>query len=65
MRLINWFKCKLWLHDYYHIKRLSEVSQKVGCKNCGRCFAVNHSLRAVIPWDLEIESLYANRFMER
>lgn len=61
MSFINWVKCKLGFHDFYVVRNLSEVAQKIACRRCHRMWGLNHKIRAIIPWDREIESFYEER----
>ena len=55
----KWILCSLLeRHDFVHMAALSDSSQKLGCKRCKKMFAINHSVRAILPWDYELEMFY-------
>lgn len=54
--------CWLFHHDYYVLKRYSVTTRKLGCRRCGRHFGMNDRVRAVIPWDSELEELHEGRY---
>ena len=57
-RFIQYIKCN-WLPQppigFHHgecelVRRLSQQSELIRCKHCGRLFAINHDVRVVLPW---------------
>jgi CRISPR/Cas system CMR-associated protein Cmr1 (group 7 of RAMP superfamily) len=58
MKILDWIKCKLGYHDYLVVKNLSIRCQKISCSRCKKLWAVNHEMRAILPWDYELECLY-------
>lgn len=50
--------CKLFFHDLVVVKTSDGGNvQKVLCKRCDRYFGMNHSVKAFLPWDSELENL--------
>lgn len=52
-------KCRLGLHWFYRKQQVSEASDLIGCACCGREWGMNHDVRGLIPWDEELERMYA------
>ena len=50
--------CWVLGHRFYRVKELTSWSRKIGCRRCGRCFGMNDDVRAIIPWDDELEAMY-------
>lgn len=44
------FKCWIFGHDYYLIRRLGIASAHVGCRRCPKEWGMNHDARALLPW---------------
>ena len=53
-------KCKLGYHKYIKIQDLPWQCARIGCTQCRKQFAINHTLRCVLPWDHEFNHLYAD-----
>lgn len=58
-RLICW----LFGHDLKVIKKLSIQCEKLFCIRCRRYFAINHNVRAFLPYD-DVKELYEGFFAE-
>ena len=51
--------CYFGKHDYFMIKRFKGfASAKLGCKRCDRQWGINFAVKALIPWDLELQDMY-------
>ncbi len=63
----NWLLCWIWpSHKLYVAEQLSEASQRLRCCKCGRQYAINHDVRAVLAWDADFERFYQmRRLMEK
>lgn len=51
--------CYLLGHKFVLVKKLTPHSRKLGCTRCRQMFGMNDDARAVIPWDHELEAMYA------
>lgn len=51
--------CFFFGHRYALVKQLTPHSRKIGCVRCRQMFGMNDDARAVIPWDHELEAMYA------
>jgi len=51
-----------WLpwHTWSAVERLSAQSERIVCDRCGRQYAINHYVRAVLPW-ASVEHFYRDR----
>ena len=59
--MIRWFMCWVWpWHDLHVVQQLSRYARKVRCRRCKQYFAMNDEFRAFLPWDDELEHLYAD-----
>jgi hypothetical protein len=52
-------RCYLFGHDYHILRRINPGTRKLGCRRCGECFAMHDTTRSLIPWDQELEDIYA------
>ena len=64
MRVIQKIKCMLpfSLNYFFHeplivVKKLSFQCEKIKCQTCGKEFAINHSLKILLPWEC-VKSFY-------
>ena len=46
-----------WHKNVVVVRKLSTQSELIQCKDCGRKFAVNHSMQAILPWG-DVKSHY-------
>lgn len=53
-----YFLCKLFGHKYTVIKEYSKTTRKVGCKRCKAVWGMNDCVKALVPWDGELEELH-------
>ena len=37
--------------------KFSDNMQKIKCRHCNKKFAINHDLRAILPWDSDFEDM--------
>jgi hypothetical protein len=56
--IIQKLKCRLpfnlnhfWHKNIYVVKKLSDQSELIKCRDCGKMFAMNHSVRIILPWE--------------
>lgn len=57
----NFVLCFIWpWHTLTAVERLSAATDRLVCDRCGRQYAVNHDVMAVLSWD-EVESFYRDR----
>ena len=55
---MKWILCKLFFHRLKVIETYCNgTCQKLVCERCGRYFGINHSVKAFLPWDSELEFL--------
>lgn len=52
------FLCWLLGHSWFVVKRFSPTTRKVGCRQCGRLWGMNDSVRVLIDWDTELAELH-------
>ena len=52
-------KCFFGKHSYYTIEKVTTNTEKLGCRNCDKHFAMNHDVMAVVPWDIDFDRLRA------
>lgn len=55
--MIQSLKCFFWKHDYEMDYKFSDNMQKIKCHHCNKKFAINHDLRAILPWDIDFEDM--------
>jgi transcription elongation factor Elf1 len=67
-KLIQKIKCSMpfslnhfWHENVVVVRNLSDQSQLIQCQDCGKLFAINHSVRVVLPWE-KVKAYYD--FME-
>jgi hypothetical protein len=53
-KLLCWF----FGHQYRLEKNLGFGCQKLRCKRCKAAFGINHQVKALLPWDSELEELH-------
>lgn len=57
-KYLDKFLCFIGRHDLFVINRLSTQSDKLECSRCQKQYAINWNIRALLPWDREIEKFY-------
>jgi hypothetical protein len=50
--------CTILGHKYRLQRVFSAYSRQVGCSRCGREWGMNDNVRALVPWDGELEQMY-------
>lgn len=58
---MNAVLCYFFGHKFALVKQLTPHSRKIGCTRCRQMFGMNDDARAVIPWNRELEVMYAAR----
>ena len=54
-------KCRIFGHKPNVVDvSLTGNVEKVGCSRCGGYFGMNHSVRAFLKWDSELEQCFAS-----
>lgn len=56
--LLRRLDCHLFGHDYEVWQRFTPYSRRVYCENCGGDWGMNDEVRALVPWDRDIEEMY-------
>lgn len=56
--MIARLSCSLFGHKYVVERLFSPVSRKIGCTRCGQSWGMNDNVRAVVPWNGELEQMY-------
>jgi len=51
--------CAIFGHRYRVLRRMNPGARKVGCERCHSCWAMHDRTRAFVPWDSDIEAMYA------
>lgn len=51
--------CAIHGHEYRVLRRMNPGARKIGCDRCGRAWGMHDATRAVVPWDEDLEALYA------
>ena len=46
-----------WHKNVFVVRELSAQSQLIQCKDCGKKFAINHDVKAILPWE-DVEPFY-------
>lgn len=54
--------CAMFGHAYHVHQRFSSHARRVICLRCGGDWGMNDQVRALIPWDSELEALYRDVF---
>lgn len=50
--------CKLFGHKYRLHRKITNTIREVGCKRCKQLFAMNDSVKALVPMDGEFLNLH-------
>ena len=60
--LTCWDLCPVFFRhkEIVVVQEFDRNTRKLRCNRCGKYFAMSDTHRAVLPWDDEIEDLYAN-----
>ena len=46
-----------WHKNVFVVRNLSDQSQLIQCRDCGKKFAINHDVEAILPWE-DVEPFY-------
>ena len=57
--MLERFICAVLGHRYVVERVLNHGARKVGCARCGEHWAMHDGTRSFVPWDGELEALYA------
>lgn len=58
-RTVMRLACMLAGHKYRVLRRMNPGARKVGCDRCGATWGMHDATRAFVPWDDELEAMYA------
>jgi hypothetical protein len=58
MKLLRRILCAIGRHRYVLVSPLSGQSDLIACYDCKKRFAINYSVRCVLPFDREMEKFY-------
>lgn len=57
--MIKKILCRIFKHNFKVIQTFKHVHvQRLRCQRCKKDFAINHNIKAMLPWDEELEELY-------
>lgn len=56
--MIQRMKCLLRYHNYFVMINITADTKKVGCRKCNKMWVMNDRIKAIIPWDKDIEEFY-------
>lgn len=59
LNMLSKLICSAFGHRYTVDRVLNDGARKVGCARCGKSWAMHDATRSLIPWDSELEALYA------
>jgi hypothetical protein len=51
-------KCLLGKHDLVVATQYTRICVKLKCKTCGKLFAYNSDIGAILKWDVHLENFY-------
>ena len=58
-KFIQKLKCRFGYHNFEIIQTFEpQGSCQIRCTECGRYFAINWSVRCILPWGPELERMY-------
>lgn len=58
-RMVRRLVCRFAGHKYRVLRRMNPGARKVGCARCGCAWGMHDDTRAFVPWDGDLEALYA------
>ena len=58
-RTVRRLACLAVGHQYRVLRRMNPGARKVGCDRCGCAWGMHDETRAFVPWDSDLEALYA------
>ena len=61
-KIKQWFlyivSCRFFSkHDYRLVKKYDNNVQKLQCTKCNKYFGINHDVKAVLPWDNDLQDM--------
>ena len=56
--MLNKIKCKLGHHKYKTVKALSCQTDLIQCERCEKQYAMNYSVRCILPYDRDTQKFY-------
>lgn len=59
MSFISKAMCAVFGHRYFVMRQINRGTRKLGCLRCGGAWGMHDATRSVIPWDADLEALYA------
>jgi len=60
IRLWRWLMCRIGRHHRLDVILSFGSAKHIGCPDCGAQMGMHDGLRAVIPWDGEVATFYAD-----
>jgi len=58
-RTVRRLACMVVGHKYRVLRRMNPGTRKVGCDRCGAAWGMHDATRAFVPWDSDLEAMYA------
>ena len=58
MKVLHSIRCALGYHRTLNVIQSFGAAQHIGCPRCGKEMGIHSGIRAVIPWDSDLEQLY-------
>lgn len=59
MKIIQRIKCYFGFHkELYIVRHLVGKSDLIGCKDCKRYYGMNHDVRAILPFTIDLCAHY-------
>jgi hypothetical protein len=52
------WKCLLGSHDLVAVTRYTRICVKLKCRRCGKQYAFNSDIGAILRWDIHLENFY-------
>lgn len=59
MAAVRRLVCWLTSHEYRVTRRMNKGARKLVCDRCGGAWGMHDATQTVVPWDAELEALYA------
>lgn len=58
-RFRAWLACSIFGHQYRVLRVMNKGARKIGCNRCGKSWGMHDPTRTLVPWDAELEAMYA------
>lgn len=58
MKLKNRVFCFFFGHRYRIVQKFGGTERRIKCRRCGGDWAMSDRVKAILPWDGELEQLY-------